>query len=154
MKQSSDQNILQSIKKKNKFPHIISFPKAEDDYFMFHHTPAEVIYHVDGFKVKNSDKIQDNLKQMIKNSKNPFIQTILSNEVISNKQQQVDKQIVEKFSKQIGELNKQLRECNVQFVRCIKVTFSPFPSDPSRILRHPPVPHLDCSCFSSPLQGQ
>lgn len=120
MKQSSDQNILQSIKKKNKFPHIISFPKAEDDYFMFHHTPAEVIYHVDGFKVKNSDKIQDNLKQMIKNSKNPFIQIILSNEVISNKQQQVDKQIVEKFSKQIGELNKQLRECNVQFVRCIK----------------------------------
>ncbi|CUF67578.1 myosin heavy chain MYA2, putative [Bodo saltans] len=95
--------------------------KTSRDQFIIKHYAAAVTYDVNGWREKNADTLKDNVRTMMRESKDPLIATLLEAPIPPEQQQRTKRSTVGGFFKeQVTELMKVIESTNPHWIRCVK----------------------------------
>lgn len=111
---STEENLLASIKNKNKESKFFQTPKTNTPVFTVKHTACPVSYTIDGFISKNIDEVRPEFESILMSSANKTMKVVFRSEVSKGKF------AGDKFRKEISMLMQEISKCEPWFVRCIK----------------------------------
>jgi myosin heavy subunit len=95
--------------------------KTSRDQFIIKHYAATVTYDVNGWREKNADTLKDNVRTMMRDSKDPLIATLLEAPIPPDQQQRTKRLTVGGFFKeQVTELMRVIESTNPHWIRCVK----------------------------------
>lgn len=103
--QFRDNDMMQGFKKIES--HLLKLDQIDKTKFRILHSQCPVLYSITGFKLKNQDKINEEILVVVKR-------------LFDNHKTQGGKTILSKFSKEIDDLTAELSSSAVHFIRCIK----------------------------------
>ncbi len=110
--QYNDQNIKTGIQDRFLPTNQITVNPKKQLFFTIKHSQCNVEYNVEGFKMKNLDKVNDDVVEIIN--------TIKILKCDKDSAQKTGRTLLKKFGLEIEELIKELSSSNVHFIRCIK----------------------------------
>jgi myosin heavy subunit len=94
-----------------------SKPKTQNNAFVIKHYAGEVKYTVDGFRNKNLDTTKETLKDVFRQSSNPFVAQLMGDA----KSAAANKQTVGTFYKQqLVRLMSEINSAHPHWIRCVK----------------------------------
>lgn len=120
--QYTDQNIKNGIQDRFMNTNLIALNPKKKLAFTIKHSQCTVEYDVDGFKMKNLDKVNDDIIEIINNIK--------MLKCSKDGTQKTGRTLLRKFGVEIDDLIKELSTSNVHFVRCIKPNETKQPNSP------------------------
>lgn len=94
--------------------------KAMDSCFKIKHYAAEVQYTVDGFMDKNRDTLKENMKRVLKDSRNTFLSSIVPPLEDPSARPTAKVTVSGYFIRQLQELMQVVTATNPHWIRCIK----------------------------------
>merc|ERR550539_1654389 len=97
--------------------------------FVIHHYAGMVTYDVDGFVERNKDVLSIDLIELMKSSKNKFLQKLFQTDKVDRGGRHRPTTAGSKIKSQANELVKQLRTCVPHYVRTIKPNETKRPRD-------------------------
>lgn len=72
-----DENLPDSIIKNHKKNNVIEIPKSKRSMFKVNHSCSPVEYNTNGFTAKNKDSFPNQMLEVILQTKNPVMKTII-----------------------------------------------------------------------------
>jgi len=114
MMASDDDSLYCDIIKKFEKNELFKFSKIKKNYFKIIHTAKTVEYNTNGFILKNRDKIEISLLEIMQST------YLINWNMMENLEKDKDKFLGLKFRIDITKLIKELKSCKRHYIRCLK----------------------------------
>lgn len=117
----TDTGFLEKVAQAHERNKFFEKKKTSRDQFLVRHYAATVTYDVNGWREKNADTLKDNVRTMMRESKDSLIATLLEAPIPPEQQQRTKRHTVGGFFKeQVAELMRVIEGTNPHWIRCIK----------------------------------